>query len=250
MFEELGQNLSPLSMFLSLATVFVAAVARGYAGFGFSTVIMVSLVAFIPVSQLVPVSIALEVVASSAQARHILPDINRQFLAVLLVASLIGTPVGVFLLSEVSERKMQFIVYGVIFSSTLFLLYSKPKPVTISHSYLFLAGLVAGAVNGATSLSGLVLALFFTSSSLSPPTMRATMIAYLFFTDIITGGFLLVAERYDVQTISYVVAAFPFLLAGIFFGTRQFLKTPSDSFKNFVMWLLLIFCTLGAIRLL
>lgn len=250
MLEELGQNLSPLSMVLSLATVLVAAVARGYAGFGFSTIIMVSLVPIIPVSQLVPLSIALEIVASSAQARRILADINRQFLTVLLVASLIGTPVGVLLLSQVSERILQFLVYGVIFSSTLLLLYLKPKPITISPSYLFMAGLVAGAVNGATALSGLVLALFFTSSTVSSPTMRATMIAYLFFTDIITGGFLLVADRYDAQTILYIVVALPFLLAGILLGTHQFVKTPSDTFKNFVMWLLLIFCALGAIRLL
>ncbi len=250
MFGEISLNLSPFSMFLSLAAVFLAALVRGYAGFGFSAIVMVCLVPVMPVSQIVPMSIALEIVASSAQARRILPDINRQYLTVLIVASFIGTPVGVLLLSQMSERPLQLLVYGIIFASTLVLLFSKPKPVSFSYATFFLAGLVAGAVNGATALSGLVLALFFTTTNVSSTTMRATMIAYLFFTDIITGGFLLLADRYDAQTILYVVAAIPVLLAGIFLGTRQFAKTPSETFKTLVMWLLVIFCILGMIRLL
>ena len=74
--------------------------------------------------------------------------------------------------------------------------------------------------------------------------------AYLFFTDVITGGFLLAANHYDEQTLWRVLVTIPFLLVGIWLGTCQFLKTPSTSFKALVMWLLLGFCTVGIIQLL
>lgn len=247
---ETALNLSPIAMVATVTVVFVAAFARGYSGFGFSAILMVGLLPMVPASQLVPLSIALEILASSSQAPRILPDVNRRYLAILLVASLIGAPAGVFMLSYFSERSLRFAVYGVIFVSTLFLLVSKPRPVSIAYPQLFVAGLVAGVVNGATALSGLVLALFFTSSTVSSRTMRATMIAYLFFTDVITGGFLVAANHYDAQTMWRVLFAVPVLLAGIWLGTRQFLKTPSTSFKSLVMWLLLGFCAVGIVQLL
>lgn len=250
MFGESGLNLSPEALTATVVVVFLAGVARGYAGFGFSTVLMVGLVPWIPVAQLVPMSIALEIIASSAQARRILPDVQRRFLAVLLSAGLIGTPVGVLLLTQMPDRTLQFLVYGVILACTLFLLIAGPRPLKISFPYLLVAGLIAGAVNGATALSGLVLALFFTSSTVSSHIMRATMIAYLFFTDIITGAFLLAADRYDAQTLFRAVFAVPFMLCGIWLGTRQFMKTPSASFKAFIMWLLVFVCSVGIIRLL
>lgn len=247
---EIGLNLSAEALTVTVIVVFLAGVARGYAGFGFSTFLMVCLVPWIPVAQLVPMSIALEIVASAAQARRILPDIHKRFLSVLLTAGLIGAPFGVFLLGVMPDRILQGFVYGVILVCALALLVAGSGPVRVSTPYLFVAGLIAGAVNGATALSGLVLALFFSSSTVSSHAMRATMIAYLFFTDIITGGILLAADRYDAQTVLLAAFAVPFMLCGIWIGGRQFVKTPSASFKVFIMWLLVVFCTVGIIRLL
>ena len=247
---EIGLNLSPFALAVTAMVVFAASIARGYAGFGFSTLLMVCLAPWVPIAQLVPISIALEIIASSAQARKILPDVKREFLVILLAASLLGAPFGVLLLTYVPDRSLQLLVLSVVLISTLFLLAARPQPVTVTLPYLFIAGLVAGAVNGATALSGLVLALFFTSSTVSSQAMRATMIAYLFFTDVITGALLLAADRYDVQTALRVLFALPFLLAGIWVGTRQFLTTPTQSFKSIVMWLLVMFCIVGVIRLL
>ncbi len=204
----------------------------------------------IPASQLVPLSIALEILASSSQAPRILPDINRRFLAVLLAASLIGAPAGVYLLSYFSERSLRFTVYGIVFVSTGLLLLATSRPISITIPRLFLAGLVAGAVNGATALAGLVLALFFTSSTIASRTMRATMIAYLFFTDLITGGLLLAADHFDKLTLWRILTAIPVMLVGIWLGSRHFLATPTESFKTRVMWLLLIFCIAGVGQLL
>ena len=250
MFSQIELNLSSPALLLLVSVVFVAAFARGYSGFGFSAILMVGALPIVPASQLVPFSIALEILASSSQAPRILPDVNRRYLGVLLAASLVGAPVGVFVLTQFPERSLRLVLYGVVIVSTLTLLISKPRPVSIGFPHLVAAGLVAGAVNGATALSGLVLALFFTSSTVSSRTMRATMIAYLFFTDVITGGLLLAANYYDAQTLWRILIAIPFLLAGIHLGSRKFHATSSASFKSLVMWLLLGMCALGIIQLL
>ncbi|GGE61946.1 sulfite exporter TauE/SafE family protein [Actibacterium pelagium] len=249
MISEFTLNLPPYALALTGVVIFVASFARGYSGFGFSAILMAGLLPILPASQLVPLSIALEILASCSLAPRILPDINRRFLAILLVASLIGTPAGVFLLSYFPEDKLSLAVYGVILVSTGLMLLSSWRPFSVALPGLFLAGLVAGAVNGATALSGLVLALFFTSSTVASHTMRATMIAYLFFTDVITGGMLFAADHYDMVTLWRILAFAPIMLVGIWLGSRHFLSTPTESFKNRVLWLLLLFCIAGAGRL-
>lgn len=97
MLGEVALNLSPATLVLTVTVVFTAAFVRGYSGLGFSAILMVGLLPTVPASQLVPKSIALEILASSSQARRILPDVNRQYLAILLVATMIGVPAGVFL---------------------------------------------------------------------------------------------------------------------------------------------------------
>ncbi|WP_424940531.1 sulfite exporter TauE/SafE family protein [Aliiroseovarius sp. S253] len=242
-------NLSPYALVLAGIVIFAASFARGYSGFGFSAILMVGLLPIFPAAQLVPLSIALEILASCSQAPRILPQINRRFLAVLLAASLIGAPAGVFLLSYFSEHDLRLFVYCIVFASTASMLLFSWRPFSVTIPGLFLAGLVAGVVNGATALSGMVLALFFTSTTIASHTMRATMIAYLFFTDILTGGLLLAADHYDMLTLWRILVAIPIMLLGIWLGSRHFFSTPAESFKTRVMWLLLFFCVAGAGRL-
>lgn len=242
-------HLPPSILVLSFAVVLVAGFARGYLGFGFSSILMVALLPFIPATQLVPFSVALEILASSGQAPRILPDVNRRYLAILLAASAVGVPGGVYLLSIFPEEWLRLTVYGVIFLSTSVVLASKTRSIAITVPSLLTVGVVAGAVNGATALSGLVLAFFFASSTVPSRTMRATIIAYLFFTDIITVGFLLVSNHFDAPTLYRIAFVTPIMIFGVWLGSSQFLRTPSTIFKTLVRWLLLGFCVLGILQL-
>ncbi|WGW05319.1 sulfite exporter TauE/SafE family protein [Tropicibacter oceani] len=241
-------DLSPIALLIFMSVVFVAAFVRGYSGFGFSTILMIGAMPVIPPAQLVPLSIALEILASASQAPKILSGINRRYLAILLAASLLGVPVGVYLLTYAVEELIRMAIYVIVLSMTFLLLVWRPKPLSPSDTHLVVAGFIAGAVNGATALSGLVLALFFTASTASSRTMRATMIGYMFFTDVITGGLLLAADHYDANTVWRGLAALPLLLAGVWLGSWRFFATPSGSFKTVVIWLVMLFCAAGLLQ--
>ena len=246
-------NLLDLSLpatMLAIVVVFSASYVRGYSGFGFSAILMAGLLPVIPSAQLVPLSILLEIIASASQAPRVLPDIDRRLLGALLGTSLVGAPLGVFLLNWFPEYILRLLVYGTIFLSVSVFLISRVRPIKMSISRALVAGFAAGIVNGATALSGLVLALFFTSSTIGSRTMRATMIAYLFFTDVITGGALFWSGHYDHQVVWRGLTALPIMLAGLALGSMQFFKTPVENFKTRVMWLLLVLCLGGIIQML
>lgn len=245
MFPEFGLGLSTIGLLWAGGVIFAASFVRGYSGFGFSSLLMAGLVPYIPAAQLVPLSIALEVIASSGQARGIFHDINKRYLIVLLAAGFIGNPIGVLMLGVLSETLLRISIYGIILSASIVLLFRPGRSISATLRLLFLAGLVAGIVNGATALSGLVLALFFASTRVPSATMRATMIAYFFFTDIWTGGLLAAAGSFDGQTVQRILLALPVLGLGIWLGSRHFLATAPESFRNYVLWLLLGICVAG-----
>jgi len=56
--------------------VFAAACIRGFSGFGFTAILMTGLTTTLPITQIVPLSIALEIAASAGQSPGILRDVN------------------------------------------------------------------------------------------------------------------------------------------------------------------------------
>jgi uncharacterized membrane protein YfcA len=93
---------------------------------------------------------------------------------------MIGTPFGVYLLGILPTEPLRIAVQIFVLLASVFLVFSKERRNSTPLILFALVGFVAGVVNGATALSGLVLALFFTLSGEKAAVMRATMIAYFF----------------------------------------------------------------------
>lgn len=244
-----------IDLLLAGSVVFTAAILRGYSGFGFSTILMAGLIFWLPASQIVPMSIALEILASLGQSRSVLRDVDRRALWLLLLAGLIGNPLGVALLGYVSDDSMRLGVHFLILGAVLMLLLRPLRPHTPTAALLSLAGFIAGVANGATAMSGLVLGLFFSTTAISSRAMRATMIAYFFFTDIWAGGLLALSGHYSAQTLWHIAAALPILGVGVWLGGRRFARAAEaggtqavvheQKFRRAVLWLLLALCLIG-----
>ena len=245
-----------MESFLSLSTaeaiwcavvICAAACVRGFSGFGFTAILMAGLTTSLPISQIVPLSIALEVAASTGQAPGILHEVNWRKLSILLVTGLLGTPLGILLLGAVSDQILRILVLIFIFASSLALISSRRPGVQLSEKTYAGCGFAIGVTNGATALSGLMLALFFSVSKDQPAQIRATMIAYLFAADLWAGGLLVATGFYDQTTIARIIAALPLLAVGVWLGSRQFRSAKPDGYKRFVLWLILLLSSLSLV---
>ncbi|MBS9718082.1 TSUP family transporter [Pseudohalocynthiibacter aestuariivivens] len=225
--------------------LFVASYIRGYSGFGFTAVLMSGLTISLPIIEIVPLSIALELAASSGQARGIFSDIRWKQLSILLTAGFVGTPIGVYLLGILPEDPLRISVLAFIFISSFYLIFSHKRLRTLPSLVHGLVGFAIGIANGATALSGLVLALFFSLTDEKATRMRATMIAYLFVADVWAGGFLATSGFYDGLTVHRILVSLPLLGLGVWLGSRQFASTDPKTFRAVVLWLLLILSATG-----
>lgn len=248
MIEALAFDMGPGGFAFLALVILAASFVRGYSGFGFSAVLVAGLTLVLPPAEVVPLSIGLEVVASIGQARGIWADIDRRKLMVLVVAGLIGNPLGIWLLVAIPAETLRLALLGFIALASILLMILPNARAELSLALLAGGGLAAGIVNGATALSGLVLALIFTLAGIRPAVMRATMIAYFFATNVWAGGMMSAAGLFDAVTVVRIVAALPLLALGVWLGSRHFFATPPTTFRAFVLWLLIGLSAIGLAR--
>lgn len=236
------------SLILAAIFVFLAAIVRGYSGFGFSLLAITSLSLIFSPAEVVPSVFLLEIAAST----HLLPgiwrDIHWRSLMPLVTGTVMGTPIGVFFLANVPSSSMQvglaiFVLVATWLLWRGFALKSMPTRAAAAG-----AGAAAGIANGAFGIGGPPVILFYFASPAGNLAGRASLIAYFFITDIVGLAFL---SRQDLVTGAALFRAaifLPALLAGVWLGVRSFKSADPAVFRKWVLAILAGLAVLSAAK--
>lgn len=226
--------------------IFLAAIVRGYSGFGFSLLSITALSLLIPPAEIVPSIFMLEVAASIRLLPEIWKDVHWRSLLPLSIGCLIATPIGVYALAHVPAAPMQialaiFVLVAAALLAWGFSLKTMPGPVASAA-----AGAASGLANGAFGIGGPPVILFYFASPAGAAAGRASVIAFFLFTDVIGLIFQsregLVAWDALVRALTFVIP----LLAGIWLGARSFKSADPATFRK---WVLVILAVLAALTL-
>lgn len=234
---------------IAALVLLLAGFVRGYSGFGFSAVTVAGLSFVVEPALAVPVAVLLEVAASVFQGRSIWHDIDWKLAGLLLAGGLIGNPAGVFLLAIADPFTLRLALYGFVTAICLTLFFASPAPRKLGSASWLGVGLVAGAINGAMALSGLVIVTVMTLTATRPARIRATLVAYFFLSDIYAGGLLASGGLIGRETLVLVLVALPLVAFGILIGSRRFLAASDAGFRRATLILLLCIAISGIIRL-
>jgi uncharacterized membrane protein YfcA len=228
----------------ALVCIFLAAIVRGYSGFGFSLLAVTSLSLMLTPAQVVPSIFLLEIAASLHLLPGIWKDIHWSSLWPLALGCLIATPIGVWFLANVPAAPMQ-IGLGVFVLVATYLLYlgfalkTMPGPLASTA-----AGAASGLANGAFGTGGPPVILFYFASPAGNIAGRASIIAYFLFTDVVGLVFM---SREGLVTVSAAFRALiflPALLVGVWLGARSFKSADPSVFRKWVLMLLAILALL------
>ena len=224
--------------------VFLAAIVRGYAGFGFSLLAITSLsLLFIP-AEIIPAIFMLEIAASL----HLLPglwrDIHWRSVIWLIIGTAAGTPFGVYALSTVPAAPMKVALAGFVLAATVLLWRGFALKAMPNRTATLAIGAAAGVANGAFGIGGPPVILFYFASPAGNAVGRASLVAYFMVTDLIGLGFLsregLVTWQAFVRALTFVAPLF----AGIWLGARSFKIADPVTFRK---WVLAILATLAVL---
>lgn len=230
-----ASGLSGYEMFVASSIVLVASVIRGYAGFGFSAIVVAAASLSLPTREVVPMVLLLEIIASLQMATQVWRHVKWRMVLSILAASMVFIPLGQFVLLCVEIELMRGIAAILLLAAVV--LTAKGRFFTVKNDLkgCFLIGIVSGFMNGLLAMGGMWTMLFMLASGARIATVRASLVALLFFTDFY--AVLAGAGQKLVNSIVLVrfIWALPALVVGVWIGSRKFESSNAETYKKVVL---------------
>ena len=236
------------TLIFSGCAILTAGIIRGYSGFGFSMIAVVSLSLVMPPAEIVPVILVLEVVASLWLLPRVWRQIHWRSLSWLSMGVLIGTPAGVYLLTNVSPNSMRAAIAVVVMVLVVLLWCGFSLKTAPGRGKTVITGLVSGVLNGSATIGGPPVILFYLSTSTVAAVSRASLIAFFLGTDIfafvicLTQG--LVTSKTGIMCVSSLIP----MLLGLVVGNHFFSRSKADAFREKVLILLMALAVIALLR--
>lgn len=205
---------------------------RGYSGFGFALAAMPILTLVLPPAAAVPAILLLEFAIGVATIPELRGDIARPVLRYLVFGTLVGTPVGLFVLAFAPAEAMRLAV-GVVVVIAVLVLWRRPVPVArvTGPGPLASAGFISGLLNGGTAMSGPPVIVALLDSGLPIQATRATIMAFV----AVSAGFgiaLAVASGlYTMNMLLTTLIMVPCAALGAFAGSAVFAGTADAHYR-------------------
>ncbi len=217
----------------------IAALIRGYSGFGFAMVGVAGLSIATPPIVAIPTVLILELIVGLLLLPPVWREISWRPVLTLLAGAVVLTPVGAILLIQLPENATRIALAVVIASAAIVLMRTPTvRPVTGTVSTVATGG-VAGLLNGAFGISGPPVVLFFLNTQRGAAISRASMMACFLVLDLVAVMSFGVGGLIDRAVLVTVLWCLPALAVGSWLGHRAFHGSDTTKFRSRVLWLLI-----------
>ena len=227
-----------MSIYVGVALVVaLATCAQVVSGFGFA-LIAIPILALLagPKAAVVGTTIVGPLLTASivVRDRH---HIRRRTAVTVTLAAIVGMPVGLLVLSRVSDRALTALI-GVIVVLAGLALWRGVRVPAGRRSELG-AGLVSGALATSTGTNGPPLVILLHSESLEPREFRGTLSASFFVQGVVAVFAFWLSGDLTADAARVALAALPGLAVGWLVGERLFKGIRKDRFRTLVLVMLI-----------
>jgi hypothetical protein len=170
--------LNSLTLYV-LLVVFIATLVRSAFGFGEALVAVPLLALRIPVAVAAPLAVLLSITIAAVIVVQDRQEVHFRSAFWLVLATLPGVPLGLWLLKTADERIVDAILAGVIISFSAFSLVARtPHLGSDRRRWMIAFGFAAGLLGGAYGMNGPPLVIYGALRRWTAPRLRATLQAY------------------------------------------------------------------------
>ncbi len=218
----------------------IASFVLGLAGFGIGLVALAFLPFLMPAHDAIVLLTVYTVVFSTAMFVPLRRDFVPAGMTALLVGSVAGTPVGVWLLATLPASTLNRMIGGVLVVVVL-LEWLRVYPERLhGRGWALGAGLAAGVLGGAVGTPGPPVVLYTASQGWSPRTIKANLQAFFVVNQaVILAGYWwagLVTADIARLAVAFSIPA----VAGLALGMALFARVDQVRFRKIVFTLLLL----------
>jgi len=233
-----------------LILIFVAALVQGMTGFGFGLFAVGLLPFLIPVKAVVPFvafGTLLSVLHSLWALRgRVCPGVALPS----LIGALLGTPVGILLLTRLDPRSVRLIL-GVTLA--VFAAYSlgasrAPPSLRLGVRWGYAFGFAGGALGGSVGVGGPPVVIYACFQDWSKDVVKSVLLLNFALTAVLRIVLYSVKGLVTVEVLRFVAYAIPVLFTGTFLGHGLYERVPQAQFRRLLYALLLLIGVLQAVR--
>lgn len=224
---ELDSSLA-IAMGLSLA----AGLMRGFAGFGSGMVLAPVLSILFSPAEAVMMITVMEIVVSIQLVPRALPDVQWNFLKPLMLAAVVGMPVGAWLLATTDPELIARFIAGLVMVFVVVLAigwrYQGPKRLLPTLG----VGGLAGTLLTSTSVGGPPVLLYILSGQDSARVNRANIIMFFAIGELIVPVFFYLQDLLVMDAVVRGLALCPAYLLGAWVGSRLFREASEYLYRR------------------
>jgi uncharacterized membrane protein YfcA len=193
-----------------LGIVFFATLVRSAFGFGEALVAVPLLALLIPVQIAVPLATLLSITVAGMILIQDWQKVNVRSAWYLILPTLFGIPLGLFVLTEVSPPAVKVAMAVIIIAFSSYCLFGRWRPHLHDDRFAWAFGFGAGVLGGAYGMNGPPLVVYATLRGWTPEHFRATLQGYFLLASTVgMGGFLATGLWVPVVTEYYLWSLVP-----------------------------------------
>jgi uncharacterized membrane protein YfcA len=218
--------------------IFAASFTQGFSGFGFALVSIPLLSLVVDIKYAIPLGALCGLVVNIVLAVKLKDHIKYFELKNIIMGSVIGIPIGVFVLSYADQYLLKMILGIFVLIFVIITVTEVIKPKNISSKWGYLAGLLSGLFGGAFNTNGPPVLIYFYLRGWDKLKFKGQITGFF----IITSTIIVISHFAAGITTTKIFIDFlyllPAVLIGIFLGTKLFNKVSTEIFNKIVMFFL------------
>ena len=217
-----------------VAVLFVATFIRSAFGFGEALVAVPLLAMLVPVEVAAPVAVLVSVTVAAIVVAQDWRHIHVRSAGRLVLATLVGTPLGLLLLEAVAGQAVKAALALIIIGFSLHCLLSRRRAALEDDRWAWLFGFTAGVLGGTYGMNGPPLVIYGTLRGWSPQHLRATLQGYFLPASLMVAGGYWMTGLWTATVTRYYLLALPAVAVAIWWGRAVNQRMSGRSFLVYV----------------
>ena len=226
--------------------IFSGHLVKGVSGFGSALFAVPLLMFFLDVKFITPVFLLFDLTSGVILVASNYRSIHRRLFLLLLCGLLVGTAIGTWVLLSFGHDLLKRILGLLVTGWALLMLFRKQRPINLTtHNRMMpylapLSGFLGGALGAMFSVNGPPIIIYLSHVLEEKQVFRATLYS-IFFADacykmvLFTANGLLTGE-----VLRFALLMAPFLVAGIFAGSRLQTRINEVLFRKVIAAILVV----------
>jgi uncharacterized membrane protein YfcA len=217
-----------------LAVIFLATLIRAAFGFGEALIAVPLLALVIPIEVAVPLATLVSITVAAVVLVQDWHKVHLRSAAWLLLATLFGIPLGVWLLRAADERLVKAVLGVIILAFSTYCLTNRRSLELRDDRLAWLFGLAAGVLGGAYGMNGPPLVVYGTLRRWSAEHFRATLQGYFLPASLVGMIGYALTGLWTVTVTRYYLLALPVAVLAIVLGRIINRRLTDRSFLLYV----------------